>query len=1020
MASPWLKGLSAVVTGLLTATSLLVLPQSQAQAAVPTNDSSCLFIDQNQALVSADFCIGDVVIPASVRTIKSNAFVNFKGAISFEANSQLQTVERLAFHGGASIASIVFPPSVTSVADFAFADTGSTVVYVEGSASAIGQNAIWQRNVGTTFVQARGATRLTQGLAALTYQAPFQIDCNTMSGNKDFIGVSFVALELHNCRHPRSPSVANPPAVFGHILNRDINESVTLQSLDGSRSASVRLRQLGGSSMRLVAGADFSGVGFSISAFGDEFDLPLQNALICQLGSGASLPAGVTLTSDCRLVAASTAAIGSSTTDTTIAWTANPGASNSVDVATNSATPTQDSSTAGSASVRISLRKTNELSATQYYQMLLLAAQYSGSTRDWNSAIAAYRVIPNGAGSPPAPHAGIVADDTVKAFELGQSSQSLATSAVNSFAGGLTSASSFLTELRSRIELQAAKNAVATFESSGGRAQVVRQQILALPASETRSALLARFSARAGSLLQRTTSLAGNIRTYVFSNPYALEQLTIPVGVTEVTIEIKGAEGSQGGDDRDGRPAREGFKGLVSGQLAVTPGQLLTVAVGESGHDAPSACIPGGLRITDDPLVAKGGTNPLGGYAGGNGGSPGVDSCVFDPNSGGGYGGAGGAASVFQVGDSANRSSVATLVAGGSAGSGGSTWAGPRLPGAIGLSTFTARADQPSTEGQSGQAFNYFVVVDDLEGLYEPFITGSAGGAGGGATGGIRGDWTYSTYGGCPTITFCFGGSSPGGNATAGLTGITQSYVPYTFDAGMQSNGRVTVSFVEPPATPTPPTPTPPLGTDPADTSPPVTTNTPDAPRDIKAVALWKSAEVSWRTPIQDGGSAILKYEVTTPNGKKCTSTRLTCKLTGLEPGQLLELSVRAKNSIGFGPAAKLGGNKIFIPLSINLWQVKLSGSTHLPKLMNPGQLEKLKTMLQQDTGGFVLNLRLARNASKLSPTALTSLMLAEVKALKSQLSSAGLLGKVKIQTTIQPPNTKAAKPSFILLISKP
>ena len=157
-----------------------------------------------------------------------------------------------------------------------------------------------------------------------------------------------------------------------------------------------------------------------------------------------------------------------------------------------------------------------------------------------------------------------------------------------------------------------------------------------------------------------------------------------------------------------------------------------------------------------------------------------------------------------------------------------------------------------------------------------------------------------------------------------------------------------------------------------------------------------------------------------TPNGQKCTSTRLTCKLNGLEPGQLLELSVRAKNSIGFGPAAKLGGNKIFIPLSINLWQVKLSGSTHLPKLMNPGQLEKLKTMLQQDTGGFVLNLRLARNASKLSPTALTSLMLAEVKALKSQLSSAGLLGKVKIQTTIQPPNTKAAKPSFILLISKP
>ena len=1024
MASPWLKGLAAVATLLLASASILVLPVAQAQAAVSSADTSCLYIDENQALVSADFCSGDLVIPAAVRTIKTNAFVVFKGAVSFEANSQLQTVERLAFHGGASISSIVFPPSVTNVADFAIADTGATVIYIEGSAAAFGQNAIWQRNVGTTFVQERSATRLTQGLASLTYQAPFQIDCNALSGNKDFVGANFVALELHNCRHPRSPGETSPPAVVGYVLNAEINDSVTLTSLDGSHSAVVRLRQLGGSSMRLTAAAEVTSAGFSISAFGDEFEMPQQNAVTCLVGSGARLPAGVTLTSDCRLEAASAAAISSDTTDTVIAWTAHPGASNSVDVADNNALPTEDQNTTGTVSVRISLRKTDELSPAQYYQMLLLAAQYSGTTRDWNLAIAAYRLIPSGA---PAPDIGQVADSTVGAFELGQASQSLATQSVDNFAAGLTAYSSLLTELRSRIAVQAAKNAVAEFEAAGGRAHAVRQQILALPSSVAKTDLLARFNARAGSLFQRTSNLVGSIRTYVFANPYSAEQFTIPVGVTQISVSMAGAEGSQGGDDRDGRPDRAGFKGIVSGLLAVTPGQLVTVGVGESGNDAPGACLPGGLRITDDPLVAKGGTNPLGGYGGGSGGSAGVDSCVFSSDSGGGYGGAGGAASVVQVGDSTNSSSIATLVAGGSAGSGASTAAGPKLPGAIGLATFTARADRPSTDGQSGQAFNYFAIVDELQGFYEPFITGSAGGGGGGATGGIRSDWMYSTFGGCPTISFCFLGSSPGGNSTAGQAGLTASYLPYTFDSGMQANGRVTISFVEPVVvtpSPTPtvsPTPSPNPQPNPSPSPLPAEVHHPGAPQGVTAVALWKSAVISWSKPDSDGGSPIIGYQVKTPTGNQCTTTtELTCKLSGLKPGQLLQVTVIAQNASGVSDPATLSGSKVFIPLSINLWQLKMRAGRLQAKLMNPIQLASLREMLTQDTGGFKLNVRFARNASKLSSAAAKTLLAAEIKALKTQLRAHGLLGKMKIEMSIQPPNSKAARPSVILVIRKP
>jgi hypothetical protein len=1034
MAARLRRAISSVLVTLIFTTGILALSIDSAGATVATSDASCLVINSSNELVSADFCLGDIVIPASVTTIKSNAFVVFKGAVSFEANSQLQTVERLAFHGGGTIASIVFPPSLTSVADFAIIDTGSTVFYIEGNAAAFGQNAIWQRNVGTPFVQARDAARLTQGIANLNYQAPFQIDCNSLSGDKDFFGGTFVALELHNCRHPRSPTDANPPSVAGYVLNAEINESVSLRSLDGSHSGVLRLRQLGGSSMQFSAAADVSSGGFSISALGDEFEMPRQTGLTCELGSGARLPLGVALTTDCRLVAANGAAVSSDTTDTVIAWVAHPGASNSVNVAANGAVPTSDFDTVGNVSVRLSVRKTAELSPTQYFQMLLLSAQYSGTSRDWNLAINAYGLIPSGA---PAPDLGQLADSFVRAFELGQTSKSLATQSVNSFAAGQTAYSSFLTELRSRIEIQAAKTAVATFEASGVRANAVRQQIMALPTSAVKTDLLARFNASTDLRFRRTSTLVGNIRTYVFSNPYSAEQLVVPSGVSQISVSIVGAEGSQGGDDRDGRPDRAGFKGVVTGQFAVIPGQLITVAVGESGNDAPSACLPGGPRIADDPLVAKGGTNPLGGYGGGSGGSAGVDSCVYSSDSGGGYGGAGGAASVVQVGDSTNHSSIATLVAGGSAGSGGSTAAGPKQAGAIGLSTFTARADQPSTDGQSGQAFNYFAIVDDLVGFYEPFITGSAGGGGGGAAGGARGDWTYSTFGGCPTISFCFGGSSPGRNSTSGLIGLAESYLPYTFDAGMQSNGSVTISFVEPVVvtptpTPTPqPTPSATLSPSPSTTPSPTGTTShadttpalvkaPDAPRDVSAVALWKSAEVSWKAPIDDGNSPITEYEVLTSTGTKCSSQGLSCHLTGLTPGQRLDLSVRAKNSVAFGPAGHLLGERVFIPLSLNLWQLKASGRGLSSKRMNTVQLRELATMLSQDAGGFRLMIRLASNSSGLSESKLRKLLATETLALKAQLRTAGVLGKVNIQTAVMAPNSKAKRPSVILVVRKP
>ena len=1022
MASRLRKAVSIVLGAMLVLASLVAMPILPAQASRPSNDPSCLFIDNSDALVSAEYCTGDLVIPARVKTIKSHAFLLFSGSVTFEPNSQLETVERVAFHGGRSIKSIVFPPSVSNVEAFAIVDTGDTLVYLEGNASAFHQDAIWQISGYSTFIQERSATRLTQRLSVLTYAPPFQIDCNTLAGDKDFIGVTHVALELHNCRPPSKPDAVNPPATSGLILNAGLNDSVAISSLDGSHVGVVRVRALGQSTLRFAATALDSAGGFSVDAFGDDFGLPTDNSLSCSPISGSPLPTGVSLTGACRFAAGSGAVTNSSTTDVVIDWTSNPGVSNSVDVAGNAASPVEGFSVSGHTSVRVGIQKPDSLSALQTHQLNISTARFSGATRDWNRAIDSYAAIPSGQASGLAPEPGLVADVAVDAYEAGQASLASANSAVNAFASGLTADSSFLAVLRSRIVLQTAVNAVVEFETSGLRSQAVRRQILALPASVAKTALSARFTNATNSHLQQRVSVSAGIRTLVYSNPYSVEQFTVPAGVRQITVELQGAEGSQGGDNRSGRPERAGFKGSVSGVLDVTPGQVIYLGVGEAGGDVWADCAPGRQIIADDPRVAEGGMNPFGEYGGGDGGSPGEDSCVYTSDSGGGYGGAGGAATVVRVGSPTSSAISATLVAGGSAGSGGSTLAGYRRAGVVGLSNFVPRDDWASTNGQSGQAFYYYAVRDALVGDYEPFITGSAGGGGGGATGGIRGDLYYSISGGCPTISFCFAGSSPGSNSTAGLSNVSANYVPYTFDSGMQANGRVSISYVVPAAAqPTIPTTNPESsgGSSPSASPIPVST-TSDAPSDVKIVPFWKGAEVSWITPSKDGGSPIIGYEAMAATGQACKTDKLSCRITGLSPGQLIEVSVIAQNAVGLSNPATPFGPKVFAPLSLNLWQTKIVAKKPVVKLLNPAQLSRLRTMLDKDVGGFTLQVRVAKNSSGLNATSLRTLLTREVRALSIQLSEGGLRSKVIVKAFIVAGNQKANRPSVILISSKP
>jgi hypothetical protein len=76
--------------------------------------------------------------------------------------------------------------------------------------------------------------------------------------------------------------------------------------------------------------------------------------------------------------------------------------------------------------------------------------------------------------------------------------------------------------------------------------------------------------------------------------------------------------------------------------------------------------------------------------------------------------------------------------------------------------------------------------------------------------------------------------------------------------------------------------------------------------------------------------------------------------------------------------------------------------------------------MLKRDVDGFALQVRVARNGSRLSSAALKSLLAKEVKALSGQLLRANLRSKVIIKAMIVPGNPKAARPSMILISTKP
>ncbi|MEW6474047.1 MAG: fibronectin type III domain-containing protein [Actinomycetota bacterium] len=81
---------------------------------------------------------------------------------------------------------------------------------------------------------------------------------------------------------------------------------------------------------------------------------------------------------------------------------------------------------------------------------------------------------------------------------------------------------------------------------------------------------------------------------------------------------------------------------------------------------------------------------------------------------------------------------------------------------------------------------------------------------------------------------------------------------------------------------------------------------TPAAVEDVRATPADRAVTVTWKAPLEDGGSPITAYEVTaSPGGAtyRVAGNQRSVAVAGLVNGVPYTFSVRARNAVGFGPA---------------------------------------------------------------------------------------------------------------------
>lgn len=177
----------------------------------------------------------------------------------------------------------------------------------------------------------------------------------------------------------------------------------------------------------------------------------------------------------------------------------------------------------------------------------------------------------------------------------------------------------------------------------------------------------------------------------------------------------------------------------------------------------------------------------------------------------------------------------------------------------------------------------------------------------------------YSTYSfsasGTTPITFTqANGTLPPGLTLASngvLSGTPTTPGTYTFTVtasnGVNPDATTSPVTIEVAGTPTP-DPNPPA---PAPATPS------SAPRDVRATAAIKSADVSWLPPTSPGTFPVTSYQaVANPGGQAClvVAPALTCTITGLTPGESYTVTARALTAAGWSEPSS--PSQVVVPLS--------------------------------------------------------------------------------------------------------
>ena len=275
------------------------------------------------------------------------------------------------------------------------------------------------------------------------------------------------------------------------------------------------------------------------------------------------------------------------------------------------------------------------------------------------------------------------------------------------------------------------------FGTFGSNAQIYMGDILAANGNVTTTNPL---------LLMESQPITSSSVTQNFTTPTSSGSFTVPAGVTSLTVTLNGAGGGNGNFGANG-----GSGGRTTGTLAVTPGQVLTIIVGQAGSTGGSATIGGGGAQGNSYAASGGGRSAiqLGGsdivVAGGGGGSGSAGSV---------HGGAGGGGTNTSGAAGANGNSAI-------GGGGGTTSAG----GAGGQSAGNGTLGTGGNGGGGGGGGGYY------------------GGGGGGTYGSVAAGGGGSAFytGALTNVGGSQGGAGNGaiyGGSSAGNGSITIIYTP--------------------------------------------------------------------------------------------------------------------------------------------------------------------------------------------------------------------------------------------------